>query len=736
MKKFDVVGFGALNVDRLGLVDTVSVDGETVVQRETRVAGGSAANTIAALGRFGLKTAFIGTIGDDSNGKLIINSFQQESVNTSLISKKPGESGTVIGVFDYLGHRALYVFPGVNSQLELADIPAKDTLSTKFLHLSSFCDERQLDIQIQLVGKMAKETKVSLAPGMIYAKFGMNRLTPLLNHCYCIFLTKEELSHLTNEEESKGENTLLSQGVEIIVITKGKDGCTVVTKKKRFDLSCLQTQAVDTTGAGDAYAAGFLYGLLHDIDLETSTRIGNFVASSAISAVGSREGIPSKERLLEEMKRLTKPKKLKEEKRDILIIGSGGREHALGWKLKQSTRVRSLYFAPGNGGTAQIGTNVAIAVEDIDALLKFAKSKQIGMTIVGPEAALAKGIVDAFENERLKIFGPSLSAAKLETSKAWALEFMDRHGILHPYSKVFDIYADAVDYAEKQNGKCVIKADGLAQGKGVFVCHSIEESIDALDEIMIKKTFGFAGDRVVIQELLIGREVSAMAICDGTTALPLIFAQDYKSAYDGNKGPNTGGMGSIAPAPNMTSTLTKKIHRLLSLIVEGMRKEGKLYKGVLYVGIIVADEDLYVLEFNCRFGDPETQVQLPLLQNDLLDLFDASINERLFKEAIRFSLQSAVCVVLVSDGYPGSYKTGYEIFGIDDEVENTLVFQAGTKMHEGKVVTNGGRVLGITGTGSTLRQARQAAYARTEKIRFTGKQYRGDIARKGLIYSP
>lgn len=731
MKTFDVVGLGALNVDRLGFVDRLAAHGEVVVKNDTRAAGGSAANTIAALGRFGLKTAFVGAVGSDADGKFILEALRQDGVNTSFVSKKNGSSGTAFGLVDEAHQRSLYLSPGVNSQLTTSDVPRADAFTTKFLHISSFCADQQLDVQIQWVREMTKRTRISFAPGMLYAKLGMKRLFPLLKFSFCVFITKEELRLLTNTTEVDGVQMLISTGVEIVIVTKGKDGCTVVTPKNRFDIPPQHTHVVDTTGAGDALAAGFLYGLLHGFHVETSAKIGTMVASYSISAIGGRDGIPSKEEFFREVESMTKIKNVHKNTVDVLIIGAGGREHVLGWKLKQSPRVRTIYFSPGNAGTAQIGTNVAIDVEDVRALAAFAKSKKIELTVVGPEAALAKGVVDAFEKENLKIFGPTEAAAKLETSKAWAVEFMERHGILHPYSKTFDTYASAVDYVRKQNGECVIKADGLALGKGVFVCHSIEAAQAALVEIMVKKSFGSAGERVVIQELLVGREVSAMALSDGAVVVPLIFVQDYKRAHDGDRGPNTGGMGSIAPAPNMTPALTKKIHRLLTLTVEGMREEGMPYKGVLYAGLMIEDNEPYVLEFNCRFGDPETQVQMPLLQSDLFTILEACAEGRLTPELVTWEKnREAVCVVLASYGYPGSYTKGSIINGLDKaERNNSLtVFHAGTKRINDQLLTSGGRVLGITAIADSLENARNNVYSVIgDPIHFEGMQYRRDI---------
>ncbi len=413
----------------------------------------------------------------------------------------------------------------------------------------------------------------------------------------------------------------------------------------------------------------------------------------------------------------------------VLIIGSGGREHALGWKLKQSPRVNGLFFAPGNAGTAELGTNVAIAVTEIESLLQFAKKEAIDLTVVGPEAALAAGIVDKFIDNGLPIFGPKQQAAMLEISKAWAVEFMKRHNIPHPQSRVFDKVDEALAYINKGDGQVVVKADGLALGKGVFVCSSRSEAKAALERIMLKKEFAEAGERVVIQEKLAGQEASVMAFSDGKIAVPVIPAQDYKRVFAGNLGPNTGGMGSFSPAP-IRPRLLKRIQRLLSLTIDAMREETRTYKGILYAGLMIVDNEPYILEFNCRFGDPETQTQLPLLVSDLYTILEACADGKLRPEMVNFEQNACVCVILTSEGYPGKYAKGKPIQGLDkvSYTNGLLVFHAGTAKNHEHVVTDGGRVLGLTTVAPSIQDARNKIYSIIgNKISFEGMQYRKDV---------
>lgn len=420
-------------------------------------------------------------------------------------------------------------------------------------------------------------------------------------------------------------------------------------------------------------------------------------------------------------------------KKKILIIGSGGREHALGWKLKQSTHIGKMFFAPGNGGTSQLGENISIAVHDKKELLKFAKKQKIDLIVVGPEAALATGIVDLFEKNNLKIFGPTKKAALIETSKSWATHFMKRHFIPHPRSREFTDAEKAKKFLRSSIGyQVVIKADGLAAGKGVIVHDTIDEAIQAIDTIMIAKEFGSAGNRILIQERLSGPELSVLAFTDGTTVIPLLSAQDHKRVFDNDKGPNTGGMGAYAPVPFVTDELMQKIqYEILQPTVDGMREEGIPYKGVLYAGLMLTMDGPKVIEFNARFGDPEVQPLMMLLKSDLYEVLMACIDGTLQKDQVTFRKGAAICVVIAAGGYPGKYNKGDEIRGLNRDEKDITVFHAGTKIENGVVVTDGGRVLGVTTHAGSFTEAQKKAYEIIGEngISFYGMQYRKDIGK-------
>jgi phosphoribosylamine--glycine ligase len=419
---------------------------------------------------------------------------------------------------------------------------------------------------------------------------------------------------------------------------------------------------------------------------------------------------------------------------DVLIIGSGGREHALGWKISQSKKVDKIYFAPGNGGTSE---NINVKQNDIAGLVSFAKGKDL-LTIVGPEEPLSLGVVDAFEKEGLRIFGPSKSAAMLEASKAFAKEFMRDAGIPTADFAIFTDAKKARDHIAKQKKPLAVKADGLAAGKGVVVCDNAAEAIAAIDSMMTKKEFGDAGSRVVVEERLSGEEASFIALCDGKTIMPLASTQDHKRVFDGDNGPNTGGMGAYSPAPVVDSSLYKKIiKQVMEPAISTMKKRGTPFKGFLYAGIMVQDGEPKVLEFNARMGDPECQPIMMRMKSDLYDYIDAAVGGRLGKmPPIEWKDQTAVCVVMASRGYPGNYEKGKAIEGLDSGFgPDVTVFHAGTARDpQGSVVTNGGRVLGVTALGKDARRAIDVAYSAVRKIRWgdNGHYYRTDIARRAI----
>ena len=416
---------------------------------------------------------------------------------------------------------------------------------------------------------------------------------------------------------------------------------------------------------------------------------------------------------------------------NILVIGSGGREHALYWKLSESPQTEQIYAIPGNPG---MGASAAIALDDHAAILRFAKEHEIGLVVVGPEVPLMNGLVDEIEAAGIRAFGPRANAAEIEGSKSFAKDLMKKYGIPTARYEVFTAAEPARAYIRQEGAPIVVKADGLAAGKGVIVAMTEQEALDAVDAIMEDHSFGDAGARVVIEEFMEGEEASLLAFTDGTTIRPMISAQDHKRAYDGDRGPNTGGMGTYAPAPVMTPEMTERaVEEILKPTIAAMAKEGRVYRGCLYLGLMVTADGPKVVEFNARFGDPETQVVLPLLDSDLVAIMCACADGTLADVPIRWKDGAAVCVVLASGGYPGHYEKGQEIHGLADaEAMGALVFHAGTAMKAGKLVTNGGRVLGVVGRGADISSAVDAAYAAATKISFKDAYYRKDIAHRAL----
>jgi len=417
---------------------------------------------------------------------------------------------------------------------------------------------------------------------------------------------------------------------------------------------------------------------------------------------------------------------------NVLIIGSGGREHALAWKVAQSPRLTKLYIAPGNAGTSECGENVAIDISDHDSVIHFCKEKQIDLVIVGPEIPLAAGIVDALSESGIRCFGPKQAAAQIEASKVFAKDFMRRYQIPTARYATFTQSNEAIRFLESVDYPVVIKASGLAAGKGVFLPDTFDEAKSMLENILVDKIFGDAGNEVVIEERLIGQEVSLMAFTDGTTIVPMLPAQDHKRLLDGDNGPNTGGMGAYAPAPIFTAHhMHEALESILKPAINGLRLEGKPFVGVLYAGLMLTLNGIRTLEFNCRFGDPETQVVVPLLETDLLDIAEACVNGTLMDINIRWENGAAVCVVLASRGYPEKAESGKRIL-FSPLPEDMVCFHAGTKMENGEVVTAGGRVIGMTARAETLELAADRVYANMEKVRFEGMQFRKDIAGKVL----
>jgi phosphoribosylamine--glycine ligase len=419
----------------------------------------------------------------------------------------------------------------------------------------------------------------------------------------------------------------------------------------------------------------------------------------------------------------------------ILIIGSGGREHAMAWKVAQSPRVSEIFVAPGNAGTSQLRNtqNASIAQDDHEALVKFVIDTEIDLTLVGPETPLAEGLADRFRAANKLVFGPSQAAAQIEASKAFAKEFMQRRNIPTARFAVFTEFKSALKHLLSIDYSIVIKASGLAAGKGVIIPDCADDAEAALRQTMLDREFGQAGDEVVIEEKLIGEEVSLLAFTDGITIKAMPPAQDHKRLLDDDHGPNTGGMGAYAPAPICPPALVAEFTRsILQPTIDGLRAENRLFSGVIYAGLMLTADGPRLLEYNCRFGDPETQVILPLLETDLVDIAEACATQQLDKIDIRWKQQSAACVVLASKGYPNKYPIDREIVRLDQSIENALIFHAGTKMIDNKIVTAGGRVLNAVGLGSNLRAALKNAYALIERVTFEGMQYRKDIGHRAL----
>ena len=416
---------------------------------------------------------------------------------------------------------------------------------------------------------------------------------------------------------------------------------------------------------------------------------------------------------------------------NILVIGSGGREHALFWKLSESPQTERIYAIPGNPG---MGEMTDIVVTDNAAILQFAKEKDIGLVVVGPEVPLMNGLVDDLEAAGIPAFGPRANAAEIEGSKSFAKDLMKKYGIPTARYEVFAEAEAARAYIRSEGTPIVVKADGLAAGKGVVVAMTEQEALDAVDAIMENNSFGDAGERVVIEEFMEGEEASLLAFTDGTVIRPMISAQDHKRVFDGDKGPNTGGMGTYAPAPVMTPELRERaVEEILKPTISAMEKEGRAYRGCLYLGLMITADGPKVVEFNARFGDPETQVVLPLLDGDLVQIMHACAGGTLADVPIRWKDGAAVCVVLAAGGYPASYEKGNEIYGIGNaEKLGALVFHAGTAKKNGKIVTNGGRVLGVVGMGKDIASAVQSAYDAVDQISFKGEYHRKDIAHRAL----
>lgn len=417
----------------------------------------------------------------------------------------------------------------------------------------------------------------------------------------------------------------------------------------------------------------------------------------------------------------------------VLVVGSGGREHAICWKLLQSPKIDKIYCAPGNAGIGEVAELVPIGAMEFDKLIDFAKSENIDFTIVGMDDPLVGGIVDRFEEEDLKVFGPRANAAIIEGSKAFSKELMKKYNIPTAAYETFDNFEAALEYVKNGDFPVVLKADGLALGKGVLICNTLEEAIDGLNTIMVDKKFGDSGNKVVIEEFLTGQEMSVLSFCDGKTIVPMVSAQDHKRALDGDKGLNTGGMGTFSPSRVYTTELAEECMKtIFKPTVDALNAEGRTFKGIIFFGLMLTQKGMKVIEYNARFGDPETQVVLPRLKSDLMEIFEACVDGTLDKVNVEWEDNGTACVVLASGGYPESYTKGYEITGLEEakKADNIVVFHAGTALKDGKFVTNGGRVLGVTGIGKDLDEAIKIAYEGVKLVDFKDKHFRTDIGVK------
>ncbi|MDH7479196.1 MAG: phosphoribosylamine--glycine ligase [Syntrophomonadaceae bacterium] len=421
----------------------------------------------------------------------------------------------------------------------------------------------------------------------------------------------------------------------------------------------------------------------------------------------------------------------------VLVIGGGGREHALVWKLAQSPRVGKIICAPGNAGIAALAETAPVGSEDLPGLLQMARQAEVDLTLVGPEVPLVSGVVDRFQEAGLKIFGPTAGAAEIEGSKSFAKELMRKYRIPTADYRIFDRPEPAYQYIRSLGRPCVVKANGLAAGKGVTVAPDSATACEAVRLAMEERVFGEAGSSLVIEELLEGEEVSILAFSDGETVVPMVSAQDHKRVFDWDKGPNTGGMGAYSPAPVYTPEVHHRVtEEILKPVISALREEGREYVGVIYAGLMITAEGPKVLEFNARFGDPETQVVLPLLKTDLVEIIEAVLERRLHQQPVEWLPGAAVCVVLASQGYPGAYAKGFPISGLENLLPNTMVFHAGTDRCGDQIVTAGGRVLGVTARGADIRSAIDLAYQAVERISFHGCHYRRDIGYRALQYQP
>lgn len=727
MNNFDVIGFGALNIDYINKIQKTPTGKEAHIDVTFEQAGGSAGNTLCGLSKLGLRTGAVGRVGIDEKSNILINSFYDYGVDFSQVSiDRKSSTGYSHVYVDRFGKRTMYTKPGSNSSIEKQHINMKYLEQSSWLHYSDFIDEKQFALQLWIANTLHHKRKISLWLDGNILKLGYRSLRTIFPYINVVFIKEHTLQILLSTETVEAVEKILADGVDLVTVIHSPWESSVYSKEESHRIKSAKSNIIDETGISCAYAAGFIFGQIHGYDIKRSGTFGNTLMSFCAKQIGCRSHFPT-------VREMTKQTSLLKEEKNVLIVGSGGREHAIAWKLHQSPRVRRLYAAPGNPGIAEVAHLVPIAETDIKKLMDFAKTHDIDLTVVGPEIPLAKGITDIFENEGIPVFGPSKKAAELETSKVFAKRFMKKFHIPTSWFRAFSNYKKAKSFLTKARYPLVIKADGLAAGKGVKVCTTKIEAEEWLSEIMKLKRFGDAGKKIVVEEFLNGEEASILAFSDGHHIIPLIPAQDHKRIFDEDKGPNTGGMGAYAPAPIITDSLLETItNTILKPTIKGMAEIGRPYKGILYAGIMVTKEGPKVLEYNCRFGDPEAQAVLPLLKSDLLELMEATLFQRVQQQSIQWDDKASICIIAAAGGYPDKAETGKIISGLQTVNSGSKIFQAGTRS---QIISSGGRVLGVMATGKNLKQAIKKAYNEIGHVSFEHMQHRKDIGKKGLLHT-
>ncbi len=730
MKSLNVIGLGALNIDFLHKIPNSDITTHHETIRNTTIqAGGAASNTICSLSRLGLTCGITGRTGQDKYAKLLIDNLDHYGVDYFEVAKDHrAQSGQAQIFISNTGKSHVYINPGANSYLERRHLDMFYMKDADWIHYTSFLNEKQIDAQLKVAVELKDSSQSSYYIDAHMLPFGWKIIKKLITNIRHIIIDDSVLTTLTGYEGNKGAGKLVSLGCQTVSIIKCPWESELVTKKASIRSKLKQKVIQDTAGIQDAFCAGFIYGQIKGYSLKKTALLSHALMTLCSQSVGCRTYISnslSKAKLVQQMCLL-------KEDKNILIVGSGGREHAIAWKLHQSPNVHRLYVAPGNTGISQVARIVPITDQDISGLKDFVKKQDIDLTIVGPEAPLSMGIVDEFEKDGLAVFGPSKKAAMLETSKSFAKKFMKKFHIPTAKFKVFKRYKSALSFVNNSSYPLVVKADGLAGGKGVRVCKNKDEAQEWLKILMVEKNYNSAGKKVVIEKCLRGQEASLLAFTDGIHIVPLLPAQDHKPLLNNDKGPNTGGMGAYAPAPLITPKLLETIHKkILQPTISGMRKIKRIYKGIIYLGLMITKNGPKVIEYNCRLGDPETQAILPLLETDLLQLIEATLLGNLHKIKVSWKRGACVCVIVASGGYPGKSVTGDEIKGL----KNLAKFPHADAFHSGtdsKIVTAGGRVLGVYATGNDLKDAMKKAYAGVKHVKFPWMHSRGDIGKKGL----